>query len=152
MILLHATVCWLEVGVIALEKKKNKKTKTRPLRAYYPPPSHLDSDQWNYLFARDGATLHLPDAPHLLLHLLLLHQNVEVALLQLVLRLTERVDMEMLSKSHREPISSLYDRFKFYFAEFSWCSWSVLDSRSNWCADLESTAFVPPVAWPRGEI
>lgn len=42
-----------------------------------------------YLFTGDSPTLHLPDSLHLLLHLLLLHQSVEVALLQLVLRLQE---------------------------------------------------------------
>lgn len=46
-----------------------------------------------YLLARDGAALHLPDALHLLLHLLLLHQHVKVFLLQLVLLLhTFQVD------------------------------------------------------------
>lgn len=41
----------------------------------------------SYLFTGNRTTLHLPDVPHLLLHLLLLHQNIKVALLQLVLLL-----------------------------------------------------------------
>lgn len=40
-----------------------------------------------YLFTGNGTTLHLSDALHLLLHLLLFHQRIKVALLHLVLRL-----------------------------------------------------------------
>lgn len=40
-----------------------------------------------YLCTCNSTTLHLSDALHLLLHLLLLHQSIKVALLQLVLRL-----------------------------------------------------------------
>lgn len=40
-----------------------------------------------YLFTANSTTLHLSDALHLLLHLLLLHEGIKVALLQLVLRL-----------------------------------------------------------------
>lgn len=44
-----------------------------------------------YLFTSNSTTLHLPDAPHLLLHLLLLQQNIKVVLLKLVLRLRKDV-------------------------------------------------------------
>lgn len=52
-----------------------------------------------YLSTGDSTTLHLPDAPHLLLHLLLLHQDVKVALLQLVFCLHKECDMEMSLKT-----------------------------------------------------
>ncbi len=42
-----------------------------------------------YLFTCNSTTLHLSDVLHLLLHLLLLHQSIKVALLQLVFGLTE---------------------------------------------------------------
>lgn len=43
-----------------------------------------------YLSTGDSSTLHLSDALHLLLHLLLLHQSIKVALLKLILSLRER--------------------------------------------------------------
>lgn len=47
----------------------------------------MDTD----LFTADGSTLLLSDVPHLVLHRLLLHQGVKVALLLLVLRLKREI-------------------------------------------------------------
>ena len=49
----------------------------------------LSREAWGntHVPAGDGSALHLPDVPHLLLQLFLLHQGVEVSLLQLVLSL-----------------------------------------------------------------
>lgn len=61
--------------------------KPREKTIYITYQNQIGVNLTRYLFTGNGTTLHLPDAPHLLLHLLLLHQNIEVALLQLVLRL-----------------------------------------------------------------
>lgn len=63
-----------------------------------------------YLFTGNRTTLHLPDALHLLLHLLLLHQNIKVALLQLVLRLRWEIHVEEFRSAISCAIAAILNR------------------------------------------
>lgn len=100
MILLHAAIRRLEVGVATLGAREHGiyqlPSLLLPERHLYiytlTNLSQIGVNLTQYLSTGNSAALHLSDALHLLLHLLLLHQSVKVLLLQLILRLRGGVD------------------------------------------------------------
>lgn len=67
-----------------------------------------------YSFAGDGPTFHLPDAPHLLLHLFFLHQWLKILLHGPFLNLDMRYFVKHASKLHLGIISYRIRQKKHY--------------------------------------
>lgn len=168
VILLHAAISRFEVGVATLEANKNRMAMklTRLFCNQHPNGivvllcialeggKHHPKNIWGprrctrYLFTCNGATLHLPDPLHLLLHLLLLHQHVKVLLLHLVLSL-QGGD----SRGHMKDFKSLTLKKKKVWLVLQEDEGEIIQPEAERCGEIwRSGSFETPPIGPGGVV